>query len=311
MEGAFARKKIGFGLLMLVVGVPLISGNLVLVFINESAVLDALILGVVFCIVGIFSLTLNRGAYVHADEAGIRARFHWFGRLDCRMDQVTFAEAEGFNTLAILLKNGKQYRIMGLSTPLVLAHFIQRQIFSMETETPDRLREMLAQAQAAMKKTVWWVIGGCVAMFANISLAVAATGSREFEDFSTRDQAIFWPMMGVELLIVVGVFGLAVRAGKRKMPILHLQYRLRGAEMAAQPLLPGCIVAVYTDCAYRKRITVYGFPASESVYYCVERFAEDGHLKPEYTSNVYDSFAALRAALPVFSEFADITYLWQ
>lgn len=309
MEGILARSTRG-GTLILLSGIVLVALYILGEFVDRSApggLLALLVLGCLFCGIGIFLLTMNAGAYIHIDQGGIQARYHWFGRLTCSMEQVAFAQPQ-INALVILLKNGKRHMIVGVTNAAGLAYRIRKQIFSPETESPDSLREKLAQLQTARKKVVWWAIGGMGGMFAVIFLAAAVTGGRELEDFSARDWTVFWIMAGVELLVVVGDFWLAYRAGKTMLPIQQLQYRLHGAVIANQALPPGQMVSVYTDANCKGRIVLYGFPNSESVYYCVQSFGADDRLETVDTSVVYNGFDELEAA---FSEFIDITRLWQ
>ncbi len=310
VEGTFVRNTF-VGSLVLLGGAILTALCIFVDFVDEPSagrLYAQLAFGLLLCVVGIYLLTMNLGAYILVDRDGIRARYHWFGRLKCSINQVAYVQPR-INTLTILLKNGKRHTIMGVTNAAPLADFIRKQIFSPETESTDSLREKLTQAQVVIKKTVWGVIGGCVAMFANIFLAAAATGSRELVDFSSRDWMVFGAMMGVELLIVVGLFWLAGRAGKARLPIEHLQYRLRGAVIVEQPLPPGRMAAVYTDASYTLRAVVCGVSNSKSVYCHVQEFTGDDQLETVDTFEISDG--SLERLETTFSELLDITALWQ
>ena len=69
-------------------------------------------------------------------------------------------------------------------------------------------------------------------------------------------------------------------------------------------MLPGFVIAVYTDENYMGRITLFGYPNDNAVYYSVQEFASDYTLFRAYTSDVYNS----QEELPTdFEGLIDIT----
>jgi hypothetical protein len=215
-------------------------------------------------------MLLNRGAYIHIEENTIKAKYHWFGKLDCAIDDVEFVLPQ-INTLTILLKNGKRHVIMGVENSWELGAAIRRLCFEIEKETTNSLRQKLSQAQATRKKELWWVIGGIIVMFVNIFIADFLTGGMDTNEFSQLDWILFATMGVIELLTLVGLFYVAERCGKHLLPIEQLKYRLRGAIIATHPLPANNVTAVYTDENHTGRIVVCGFPNDDSVYYCVQK----------------------------------------
>lgn len=107
MEGIFTRKKF-FGPLgfMSICSIFLIGLYFFLPVIDPEGTkgsLSFLLMGVLLALVTIPSWTLNRGAFFHVTEDAIRAKFHWFGKIDCKLSDVTFVFPQ-INTLTIFLK---------------------------------------------------------------------------------------------------------------------------------------------------------------------------------------------------------------
>ncbi len=307
MNGKFLRRWGNIWLiLMLLCGLFFIALYIFLNIVDPLAtgeLLTFLIIGILICLVTVPSMLLNCGAYIRAEENRLQAKYHWFGRLDCSMEEVAFA-LPGINTLSILLKNGKRHIIMGVGNPWELAAYIRRHSLVLEKEAPEAIKTQLTEMQQARKKALFGVLGGILLMFANIFIAVLLTGGRDLQDFSDLDWTLFAVMGVVELLTVIVLFSVASRCGRYMLPMEHLKYRLRGAVIASHPL-PENSLSVYTDENYTGRIVVCGFPGYESVYYCVQEFSPSGALETVYTSEACDN----REALPEggFEALLDIT----
>ena len=289
MEGIFVRKKTSIWLVLLA-----LCSIFFLVFgiyqqrVDTGEVLSFLILGVLIGLVAILSMLMNRGAYIRIEENRIRAKYHWFGRLDCSIEDVQFVMPQ-INTLTVLLKSGKRHVIVGIENARALCAAIRKLGFEPETAEPDTLRQQLIRLQAARKKELWLTVGLGALMFANIFIAVALTGGKELRDFSSTDRILFAVMGLVELVTVIALFYWAVRCGKHQLPIEQLKYRLRGAIIVTDPLPSNTVKAVYTDENYTGRIVVCGFPNDESVYYCTQRVVDLMRLETTHTSAVHDS----------------------
>lgn len=292
MDGIFIRKKrIIWLILMLICGIfliglyafPSITGRE-----TAEGKLTHLIMGILCTLAAISALLFNHGAYIRIEENRINAKYHWFDRLDCAIDDIEFVLPKT-NTLTFLLKGGKRHMIMGVENSWDLSSAIRRYVFGLETESPDSVRQKLEQAQATRKKALWWVLGLGTLMFANIFIAVLLTGGRELHEFSKLDWILFSVMGFVELLTLVSLFYAAQRYGKYMLPIEQLKYRLRGAVIAAAPLPTNSTVAVYMDWDHIGRIVVCGFPNDESVYYYVQKVLGDFELETVHESEIYPS----------------------
>ncbi len=268
-----------------------------------SELLTFLIMGILIILVVIPSWLLNFGAFIHIDEDSIKAKYHWFGKIDCKLSDVTFAVAR-VNTLIIQLKDGKTHTIMGVENSWPLASMIRRNMSFGVTEQPEVLMEKLNTLKSAKKKGLIYVCCGLALMFINIFITVFLTGEREMHEFSKIDWIIFAVMCVVEFATVVITFYFANKTGKKNVPIEKLKYDIRRSIIETKPLVFGCILKVYTDYDYTGRIVVFGYPNDETVYYIMQEFASDYSLFKSYESEIYENMDEL---LVDIGELIDIT----
>lgn len=307
MEGMFLRKKFnGWLFLLFACGLFFIG---LYIFPNivdpeaTSELLTFLIFGVLIILVVIPSWLLNYGAFIRIDENSIKAKYHWFGKIDCKLSDVIFAVAR-VNTLIIQLKDGKTHTIMGVENSWPLASLIRRNMSFDVTEQPETLNEKLNNLKSAKKKGLIYVCSGLALMFINIFFTVFLTGEREMHEFSNIDWTIFAIMGAIEIATVIITFYFASKTGKNNIPIEKLRYTIQRRIIETQPLLPGFVIAIYTDENYTGRITLFGYPNDSAVYYSVQEFASDYTLFRAYTSDVYGSHEELPAD---FETLIDIT----
>lgn len=307
MEGIFLRKKFNIWLFLLFLcGLAFIGMYIFLNIVDPEAtseLLTFLIIGILIILVVIPSWLLNFGAFIHIDETTIKAKYHWFGKIDCKLSDVVFAVAR-VNTLIIQLKDGKTHTIMGIENSWPLASIIRRNMSFEVTEQPEILMEKLNNLKVTKKNGLIYVCSGVALMFVIIFVTVFLTGEREMHEFSNIDWTIFAIMVATEIATAVATFYFAGKTGKNNIPIEKLQYEIQRRIIETQPLLPGFVIAVYTDENYTGRITLFGYPHDSAVYYSVQEFASDYTLFRAYTSDVYDSQEELPAD---FETLIDIT----
>ena len=307
MEGMFLRKKFNIWLFLLFsCGLCFIGLYIFLNIVDPEAtseLLTFLIVGILIILVVIPSWLLNFGAFVHIDETSIKAKYHWFGKIDCKLSDVVFAVAR-VNTLIIQLKDGKTHTIMGIENSWPLCSVIRRNMSFDVTEQPETLNEKLNNLKATKKNGLIYVCSGVALMFVIIFITVFLTGEREMHEFSNIDWTIFAIMVATEIATAVATFYFAGKTGKNNIPIEKLQDEIQRRIIETQPLLPGFVIAVYTDENYTGRITLFGYPHDSAVYYSVQEFASDYTLFRAYTSDVYGSQEELPAD---FETLIDIT----
>ncbi|MBQ8621560.1 MAG: hypothetical protein IJ422_04515 [Oscillospiraceae bacterium] len=290
MNGIFLRKR-GWSILSLASGLFLVALFLFLKHVDGEAgpeLWAGVSFGAAICVVSFVSLCFNLGAFLRPEDGRLSARYHWFGKLDCDLHDIAFVLPQ-LNTLTILLKNGRRHVITGIENGWSISEFLRRQLFTMETASPDTLSEELDRLMARRKKELRYAAGGVAAMFIWIFITVLLTGGRDLHEFGKPDWIIFGVMGGLELLTLVGTFYAAQLCGKKLLSIEHLKYRLQGAVIATQPLPSGNVKQVYTDESHTGRLCVCGFPDDPGVYYCVEGFAGGFRLETLDTSRIYPS----------------------
>ena len=308
MEGMFLRKKFNIWLFLLFAcGLFFIGLYIFLNIVDPEAtseLLTFLIMGILIILVVIPSWLLNFGAFIHIDEDSIKAKYHWFGKIDCKLSDVTFAVAR-VNTLIIQLKDGKTHTIMGIENSWPLASIIRRNMPFEVTEQPEVLMGKLNDLKSSKKKGLIYVCSGWALMFINIFITVFLTGERELHEFSKIDWIVFTIMGVIEIATVIATVYLAIKTGKNNIPIKKLRYEIQRRIIETQPLLPGFVIAVYADDNYTGRITLFGYPHDSAVYYSVQEFASDYTLFRAYTSDVYGSQEELPANFEVLIDITE------
>ena len=303
----FLRNKFNIWLFLLFLcGLAFIGMYIFLNIVDPEAtseLLTFLIVGIMICLVVIPSWLLNLGAYIHIDETSIKAKYHWFGKIDCKLSDVVFAVAR-VNTLIIQLKDGKTHTIMGIENSWPLCSAIRRNMSFDVTEHPETLNEKLNNLKATKKNGLIYVCSGVALMFIVIFITVFLTGEREMHEFSNIDWTIFAIMCAIEIATGIATFYFAGKTGKNNIPIEKLQYTIQRRIIETQPLLPGFVIAVYTDENYTGRITLFGYPHDSAVYYSVQELDSGYNLVQEYTSEVFEDQKGLTEG---FRSLIDIT----
>lgn len=307
MEGEFLRKKFDIWLFLLFVcGLYLIGLHIFINIVDTDAtseMLTLLIMGILICLVVIPLWLLNIGAFIHIDEDSIKAKYHWFDKIDCNISDVSFAVAK-VNTLTIQLKDGKTHTIMGIANSEPLASVIRRNMPFEEIEQSEILIEKLNNLKSTRKKDLVYVCYGILLMFINIFVTVFITGEKELYEFSRNNWITFTIMCVIEIITVISTFYFARKAGKKTVPIEKLQYTIRRRIIEAKAILPGNVVKVFADDSYWGRITVFGYPNDNSVYYTVQEFASDYTFIKTYESEIIEDIEQLHDG---FESLIDIT----
>lgn len=308
LDGIFLRKKFNIWLLLLLIcGLAFIGLYVFLRIVDPTAsveIVTFLVVGIVICAVVFPSWLLNFRAFLHLDEETIQARYHWFGRIDCKLSDVDFASAR-INTLVIRLKDGKCHTIMGIENPWTLCAAIRRKISFSATEEPGALIEKLNRLKATRRKLLVCVYVGIVLMFLNIFLTVFLTGSRELQEFCNTDWIVMAIMGVIETVITAATFCFAYKAGKYNIPAEQLHYTIQRTLVETTPLLPGNAIKVLTDENYAGRITLFGYPNTSSVYYFVERVTPDYSLVQTYESKIFEDISQISEELDAFWDISE------
>lgn len=189
MDAVF-KKKYFWNIVCLLCGLFLMGLFLFIYFVDSEAtgeVWPGVILGGVICACSIFSLFHNFKAYLHIDAEHIKGRYNWFGKIDCTLSDVFYAQFQ-MNTLTILLKNGKQHIISGIENPLIPCAVLRRMMPFTVCRDIEKAKEELHQMQKERRTVLFRVILCIALMFAYIFLTVFLTGSRELYEFGNQSE---------------------------------------------------------------------------------------------------------------------------
>ena len=192
MEGVFIqRNKTNLWIIILLCGTVFIVRYFYLSVAEPAAdkSLTYLVIGILLCAIVTPFMLFSRGAYIRIDESTVKARYHFFGKLDCNIKDIEFVLPQ-VNTLTILLKNGKRYTIMGVENSWQLSNYLRFRCFEIEKESPDTIRQKLSQAQTARWREIRLALIGIVLMFAEITATVLLTGGRDAYEFTKADRVV-------------------------------------------------------------------------------------------------------------------------
>ena len=306
-SAVFLKLQQAHGITLLLCGIFLCGLFVFILHVDSEATLQNLLLGfglgAVFALIGIWFFTFNLKAYLNISNDHIKGRYHWFGKIDCSLDEVDFALAQ-LNTLIIMTKNGRTHTIMGIKNPLQLASLIRRNISCELTEELDVLIKKANDLKSKRKRNSFYLILTMALMFANIIITVFLTGERNLDEFTRSDWTIFVIMGVIELITVTVLFILAKKTGRHNIPIEMLKHQAQRRVIETAPLLPGKALKVFTDENYTDRITVFGLPNDASVFFTVEILQSDYTLVRDFESELFDNADEL---LHEFAEWIDIT----
>lgn len=270
---------------------------------TNSDTVSGISLAICICIPNILGLLFNFKAYLYINDRHIKGRYHYFGKIDCDISEVDFVTAR-INTLIIHLKNGKSHTIMGIENSLVLSSAIKKDMTFEAKEQPETLIKKLNKLKSDKKKWLIYVFIGLALMFINIFITAFLTGERELYEFSKTDWIIMSIMGGVEIATVIATFYFANKTGTNNIPIEKMNYDIKRTIVETKPLLSGNVLNVYSDEDYSGRVTLFGYPNEDDVYYTVELFSSDYHLAKYRTSEIYESIGYLPED---FEDLNDIT----
>ena len=305
-NGIFKQDKVG-GITCLFSGILLIGLFIIIGFKDSESTLILVLLGIgigiVFSLLGVCFLLFNYKAFFYIDNEHIKGKYHYFGKIDCSIQDVIFALGRN-RTLIIQLNDGKTHTIMGIENAWHLASTIRRNMTFDVAEQPEALIEKLNNLKSSKKKGLIYVCSGLALMFINIFITVFLTSGREILEFSKTDLLVFAIMGAIEIATVIATFYYAQKTGKNNIPIEKLQYTIRRRIIETRPLLPGNVIKVFADENYTGRLILYGYPNQNSFYYTVQEFASDYSFFKSYESETYDSIEHLQTG---FESLIDIT----
>lgn len=313
MDGVFSKRR--FGRIADIAGL-LCGVFLALLFgfflcIGEYSTWEDILLSCFFICFGLLiavfcgvSLYVNQHAYIHVDEDSISAFCHFGLSLTCKLSDVR-AVSFGYSGLNIQLHNNKKYNLMNLENAWELGMYIQNKLPLSLVALQDRT-QMLAEIPSVRKKRNTLGIASIVCfllLFPEIVLTGALTSWKDLRMFTPGDWVIFLTMAGAGIITFV-LFCILLRKYVQYAEKLDaMQKALQQNILRTAPLQPGNVRKVFLeeDGHGLFRLTVFGFPNSQDVYFTVEQVDQNYEIECIHTSKIFHDFGELA------DDFADMT----
>lgn len=291
MQAKFVKRYI-WSILCLFFGLFMTTILTICVFKGDYDAAVGVAIGLAFTVGGIIFLFFNRKAYLIIEDGHIKGKYHLFDKIDVPVSDVEFVSSQP-DALTVQLKNGKIHRILGVENSWEICSALRRQTSCEVNETVDELIAKLEKYRSSQKKSIIYVTIGIVLMFIHILIAVLLTGARDFVDFSNIDWIIFSCFCVVEIITIVVMFSFALQSGKWLSLIEKTDFDIRKKVIETKELLPGNAIKVYVDQRCATRITLFGYPNSDSVYYTFEHMDFNYSLQEDYRSGVCENIEEL------------------
>lgn len=316
MDGVFGKQR--FTKVYNIVG--LISGAfLALLFgfficIGEFRTLDDVIVSYFFVCFGIFisilcgiSLYVNRKVYIHVDDQKISAFCHFGLSLECDLSEVSNVSYGGTG-LNIQLKNGKKHNLMNLNNAYQIGKYIQKRISVKPTISldKDKLISTITPLRKKRKREGISSIFCFLLIFPGIFLTAALTGWKDLHEFGSDDWTIF-SIMGSVGVIVIVVFCILLRKYLLHTDELNkMQGTLYKTILQTAPVQPGNAIKLFIDDdVYASiRLTIYGYPNSDEVYFTVEQVNRNFEVERIHESRIYANINELAPEIEGMTEIA-------
>ena len=314
MDGIFGKKRFTkvYNVIGLISGVFLVLLFGSFLFVGEFSTLDDVIISCFFVCFGFFvsflcgiSLYVNRKAYIHVDDQKISAFCHLGLSLKCDLSDVS-SVSYGGTGLNIQLKNGKKYNLMNLENAFQIGKHIQRRIFVKPTSSLDK-DDLMAAIPPLRKKRKYEGVASIICfllIFPSIFLTAALTEWKDLHEFSSDDWTVFSIMAGVGVVVIV-VFCILLRKYLLDTDVLNkMQGMLYQTILQTAPVQPGNALKLFIDDEIYAsvRLTVYGYPNSDEVYFTVEQVNQSYEIECIHTSRVYANVNELASEIENMTE---------
>ena len=204
LRGNFIKQSINFWIVMLLGGIVCVGFYVYIFFCDSTSRIDLLlflILGIILCLMSIPFLFFNRKAFIIVDGDSIKAKYNWFGKIDCKISDVVFVTT-GLNTLTIELRDGSRHSIMGLTNAKKLASHIQRRVTFSASESPIELIKKANDLRRTKKRGIVSICIGIALMFLIVFVTIALTAGWDMPEFTENDWIVFSIMCALELITI-------------------------------------------------------------------------------------------------------------
>lgn len=316
MDGVFCKQRFSkvFNIIGLISGIFLVFLFGFFLYWGEFNTLDDRIVSAFFLCYGLFisilcgiSLYVNQKAYIHVDTEKISAFCHFGLSLKCNLSEVNRVSCGG-TVLNIQLNTGKKYHLINLENACQIGKYIQKKIFRKPSIFLDK-DELLTAIPLLKKRRKREGISSIICfllLFPGIFLTSALTGWKDLHEFSTSDWTVFAIMANISVITIV-VFCILLHKFLQQTDELNkMREALYQIILRTAPGQPGNAMKRFLDddvCA-SIRLTIYGYPHSDEVYFTVERVNQNYEIECIHTSRIYSNIAGLAAEIDGMTEIA-------
>ena len=143
-------------------------------------------------------------------------------------------------------------------------------------------------------------------IFPGIFLTAALTGWKDLHEFSSYDWTVFTIMAGIGVITIV-VFCMLLRKYLLHTDELNkIQGTLYQIILQTAPVQPGNAIKLFIDDdIYASiRLTIYGYPNSDEVYFTVEQVNQSLEIECIHTSRIYSNINELSPEVEDMTEIA-------
>lgn len=316
MDGVFCKQRFTrvYNVIGLISGAFLVSLFCFFISIGEYSTLDDVVVSCFFVFFGLFisilcgiSLYVNRKAYIHVDDQKISAFCHFGLSLECDLSDVS-SVSYGGTGLNIQLKSGKKYNLMNLENAYQIGKYIQKRISERPTISlaKDELMVAISPLRKKRKREGISSVICFLLIFPGIFLTAALTDWKDLYEFSSNDWTVFSIMLGVGVIVVV-VFCILLRKYLLDTDELNqMQGSLYQTILQTAPVQPGNAIRLFIDDDVHAsiRLTIYGYPNSDCVYFTVEQVNQSYEIECIHTSRVYSNINELAPETEGMTEIA-------
>ena len=299
-------KKTYSGILLILSGACL-SGLFLFIRFVDSEATNSIYWGVgagaVFVLLGIGAWIVEHSVNIMVIGNRVQARNQCLSKLDCDISEVETV-VDGYMGIDILLKNGRNFSIMGVINAEIISEYIRSRITIDVGQSVSILIDEIKQFQSKRKSSLFAMVGALLMLFVNIFLLVAMTDARDLDQFTRSDWQKMLVMGILELITLSAAFWFAGRSGKYLHLIQRLKYRINRTLVETEPLPGGNAELVLTDDHYGGRIIVCGFPNDTGIYFTVQEVNGNYCLETIHTSRILEGYSDFPSEL---DDLLDIT----
>ena len=316
MDGIFRKQRftVVYNIAGFMSGVFLVCLFGFFIYAGEFSSIDDKIASWFFVCFGLFisvlcgvSLYVNRKAFIHVDDQKISAFCHFGLSLECSLADVS-SVSYGGTGFHIQLNNGKRFNLMNLENAYQLGKYIQKRISIKPAISLDK-DQLISAIPPLKKKCKQEGISSIICfllLFPGIFLTSALTGWKDLQEFTSGDWTVFSIMAGVGV-IVIAVFCILLRKYLLDTDALNkMQGALYQTILQTAPVQPGNAIKLFLDddIYASVRLTVYGYPNSDEVYFTVEQINQNFETECIHTSKIYANLNELLPEVEGMTEIA-------